>query len=266
MSSRLAKREDVKLYALAPLHHCLHHAQPTQAATRHRAKGLSCRLGYLGLGEVLCFVAFGPLAVAAAFLCHALPYVAAPSAAAYLQSTLHLWAPAAAVVGLTTSSILFCSHFHQIAGDTAAGKRSPLTRLGTRRGTQVRRSPRGVSHQQDWRFDAQAIAPSMPSDELSTPSTQRTVQVLLAVSVVTHLIAFLSLSLTPDLSALAPLGILAVPAAVGMNSFAFENHRVPRLIKPLKLKAIRWHMAVAAALFLAYVTSGVSLYGAESLA
>ena len=91
-------------------------------------------------------------------------------------------------------------------------------------------------------------------------------QVLLALSVVTHVIAFLLLALVPNLSKLAALGILAVPAAVSMNTFASANHKVPRLIKPLKLKAIRWHVAVAAALFLAYVTSGVSLYGAESLA
>lgn len=47
-------------------------------------------------------------------------------------------ATAALLVGLTTTSILFCSHFHQIEGDTAAGKKSPLVRLGTRRGYEVR--------------------------------------------------------------------------------------------------------------------------------
>jgi 1,4-dihydroxy-2-naphthoate octaprenyltransferase len=45
----------------------------------------------------------------------------------------------AAAVGVTTTSILFCSHFHQIEGDAAAGKRSPLVRLGAARATQVRR-------------------------------------------------------------------------------------------------------------------------------
>ena len=44
----------------------------------------------------------------------------------------------ALLVGLTTTSILFCSHFHQIEGDTAAGKMSPLVRLGTQRGYEVR--------------------------------------------------------------------------------------------------------------------------------
>jgi 1,4-dihydroxy-2-naphthoate octaprenyltransferase len=35
------------------------------------------------------------------------------------------------VVGITTTVILFCSHWHQIQGDIAAGKMSPLVRLGT---------------------------------------------------------------------------------------------------------------------------------------
>ena len=46
-------------------------------------------------------------------------------------------ATAAILVGLTTTSILFCSHFHQIEGDIAARKMSPLVRLGTRRGYEV---------------------------------------------------------------------------------------------------------------------------------
>ena len=46
-------------------------------------------------------------------------------------------ATAAVLVGLTTTSILFCSHFHQIEGDIAARKMSPLVRLGTRRGYEV---------------------------------------------------------------------------------------------------------------------------------
>lgn len=35
------------------------------------------------------------------------------------------------IVGVTTTVILFCSHWHQIQGDIAAGKMSPLVRLGT---------------------------------------------------------------------------------------------------------------------------------------
>ena len=41
------------------------------------------------------------------------------------------------VVGITTSLILFCSHFHQIADDRAVNKMSPLVRLGTANGVKV---------------------------------------------------------------------------------------------------------------------------------
>lgn len=47
-----------------------------------------------------------------------------------------MWA-ASALVGITVASVLFCSHFHQIEGDAAAGKMSLLVRLGPERGLQV---------------------------------------------------------------------------------------------------------------------------------
>ena len=37
---------------------------------------------------------------------------------------------AASLVGLTTTAILFTSHFHQEEGDAAAGKKSPVVRFG----------------------------------------------------------------------------------------------------------------------------------------
>ena len=43
----------------------------------------------------------------------------------------------AVIVGISTSLILFCSHFHQVEDDLAAGKRSPIVRLGTARGSTV---------------------------------------------------------------------------------------------------------------------------------
>jgi 1,4-dihydroxy-2-naphthoate octaprenyltransferase len=36
-----------------------------------------------------------------------------------------------------TSLILFCSHFHQVQDDIAAGKKSPIVRLGTKSGADV---------------------------------------------------------------------------------------------------------------------------------
>lgn len=87
-------------------------------------QGPPFRLGYQGLGEFICFFTFGPLAVAAAY-----------------YSQTGTWSglslAASVVVGITTSLILFCSHFHQVADDIAAGKRSPIVRLGTARGAKL---------------------------------------------------------------------------------------------------------------------------------
>lgn len=87
-------------------------------------QGPPFRLGYQGLGEIICFICFGPLAVAAA----------------YYSQTGH-WSStslaASVIVGIVTSLILFCSHFHQVADDLAAGKRSPIVRLGTNKAAQL---------------------------------------------------------------------------------------------------------------------------------
>jgi 2-carboxy-1,4-naphthoquinone phytyltransferase len=87
-------------------------------------QGPPFRLSYQGWGEVLCFLAFGPLAFAAAY-----------------YSQTKAWSgtnfAASAIVGVSTSLILFCSHFHQEADDAAVGKRSPIVRLGTRRAAQL---------------------------------------------------------------------------------------------------------------------------------
>jgi 2-carboxy-1,4-naphthoquinone phytyltransferase len=87
-------------------------------------QGPPFRLGYQGLGEILCFFAFGPLAVSAAY-----------------YSQTQTWSMtsllASVIVGIVTSLILFCSHFHQVDDDIAAGKRSPIVRLGTQKGAQL---------------------------------------------------------------------------------------------------------------------------------
>jgi 1,4-dihydroxy-2-naphthoate octaprenyltransferase len=88
-------------------------------------QGPPFRLGYQGLGEILCFFAFGPLGVEAAY---------------YSQTqTFSITAGLAAsvIVGIATTLILFCSHFHQVKDDIAAGKRSPIVRLGTEKGAQL---------------------------------------------------------------------------------------------------------------------------------
>ena len=87
-------------------------------------QGPPFRLGYQGLGEIICFFAFGPLAVTAAY-----------------YSQTQTWSmtslAASTIVGIATTLILFCSHFHQEKDDIAAGKRSPIVRLGTQTAAQL---------------------------------------------------------------------------------------------------------------------------------
>ncbi|MER3491949.1 MAG: 2-carboxy-1,4-naphthoquinone phytyltransferase [Mastigocladus sp. ERB_26_2] len=87
-------------------------------------QGPPFRLGYQGLGEILCFFAFGPIGMSAVY-----------------YSQTQSWSiqnlAASAIVGIATTLILYCSHFHQVKDDLAAGKRSPIVRLGTQRGAQL---------------------------------------------------------------------------------------------------------------------------------
>ncbi|MBF2034498.1 MAG: 2-carboxy-1,4-naphthoquinone phytyltransferase [Leptolyngbyaceae cyanobacterium T60_A2020_046] len=83
-------------------------------------QGPPFRLGYQGLGEILCFFSFGPLGVGAAYY-------------SQTQSWSAMSQLAGVLIGITTSLVLFCSHFHQVEDDLAAGKRSPIVRLGTAR-------------------------------------------------------------------------------------------------------------------------------------
>ena len=93
-------------------------------------QGPPFRLGYRGLGEPLCWLAFGPFATAAALL------VLAPAGGAQVipwVDALRLGSGPA----LATTLVLFCSHFHQVDEDAAHGKRSPVVRLGTARSAAV---------------------------------------------------------------------------------------------------------------------------------
>ena len=87
-------------------------------------QGPPFRLSYKGLGEPLCFVAFGPLAFAAAY-----------------YSQTQAWSSvnfAASIgVGIATSLVLFCSHFNQVEDDAAIGKKSPVVRLGAKRSAEL---------------------------------------------------------------------------------------------------------------------------------
>lgn len=87
-------------------------------------QGPPFRLGYHGVGEIICFLCFGPLAFAAAYYSQVKDW-----------STLNM--AASIIVGIATSLILFCSHFHQVEDDAAVGKRSPIVRLGTARSAKL---------------------------------------------------------------------------------------------------------------------------------
>ncbi|KAK4271296.1 hypothetical protein QN277_020007 [Acacia crassicarpa] len=89
------------------------------------------RLSYQGLGEPLCFAAFGPFATTAFYLLQG-----SESVMNHLPLTGTVLS-ASVLVGFTTALILFCSHFHQVEGDLEVGKFSPLVRLGTSKGAQI---------------------------------------------------------------------------------------------------------------------------------
>ncbi len=86
-------------------------------------QGPPFRFGYQGWGEIICV------------LCFSIATLAACYSQGATFSTMS-WA-AATIIGLSTAIILFCSHFHQVEDDLAAGKLSPIVRLGTARGSQV---------------------------------------------------------------------------------------------------------------------------------
>jgi 2-carboxy-1,4-naphthoquinone phytyltransferase len=87
-------------------------------------QGPPFRLSYKGIGEILCFFAFGPLAMSASYYSQTQAY-----------SSVNL--AASAIVGLITSLILFCSHFNQVKDDAAIGKLSPVVRLGSARSARL---------------------------------------------------------------------------------------------------------------------------------
>ena len=93
----------------------------TACALGYVYQGPPFRWGYHGLGELLCFIAYGPVTLSAVY-----------------YSQTQTWSRsnllAAVILGIVTSLILFCSHFHQVDDDIKAGKRSPIVRLGPPRG------------------------------------------------------------------------------------------------------------------------------------
>ena len=83
----------------------------------HSYQGPPFRFSYQGIGEIICFISYALLVDAA--------YYAQTST----WSTTNV--AASIIIGLATSLILFCAHFHQFEDDLAGNKYSPIVRLGT---------------------------------------------------------------------------------------------------------------------------------------
>ena len=94
-------------------------------------QGPPFRFGFQGLGEPLCWLAFGPLSYSAAL-------IAVNPTDIYLISIP--WKESLLLgsgSSLATTLVLFCSHFHQIREDKRHGKISPLVRLGAQNGANI---------------------------------------------------------------------------------------------------------------------------------
>ena len=93
-----------------------------------------------GSRRAVMFQAFGPLATGAFSLASGVPggsvWSGLPAAPSLAQPGVM---GVAALVGLTTTAILFASHLHQEEGDRAAGKISPVVRLGVRNAVEALR-------------------------------------------------------------------------------------------------------------------------------
>eukprot|EP00898_Chlorokybus_atmophyticus_P006916 jgi/Chlat1/7225/Chrsp57S06861 len=169
------------------------------------------RLGYLGLGEPLCFISFGPMATLAFYMA-TLRAISTPAAAA--ADIISIISPGAVIasliVGITTTAILFCSHFHQIDDDRAAGKLSPIVRLGTKRAAGLLPWAAGGVYT--------SVVVGMFSGALPVP-------------------------------ALA-LFALTLPIVNKMLRFVSANHADPSVVFKAKYFAVRWHAAVTLALAL----------------
>ncbi len=90
-------------------------------------QGPPFRLGYQGLGEPLCWLAFGPLATTAGLL------VLSPTFHNLNQIPWETTVPLGAGPALATTLVLFCANFHQVIEDSSHGKKTLIVRLGTKR-------------------------------------------------------------------------------------------------------------------------------------
>lgn len=199
--------------------------QPNEFASKALYAAICCgyvyqgppfRWSYLGLGEPLCFLAFGPLATNAFYLAQIPSGQAVPATGASLWSVIpgSMWA-LSTFVGISTTIILFCSHFHQIEGDRAAGKMSPLVRMGV---------------------------------EKSTSTLKFMVGCMYTVMLVLSLFGVLPFAIWT--SAMISYGF-----AGEMVKLAEAEGDNPKVIKNLKFLATRWHIAYNSMLILGLIVA-----------
>lgn len=183
-------------------------------------QGPPFRLGYQGLGEPLCFLSFGPLAVGAAYYSQVQQWGAGSANSNWWQSWQ--WQapllPSALIVGIATTLVLFCSHFHQVEDDLNAGKRSPIVRLGTLLGAR-----------------------------------------LLAIACVAVMIIALWAMTQGGLPISGLLLLGAVPSAVQLCKRVLTVHDQPALVSNAKFLAIHFHFWIGGLLTAALIASRASL-------
>lgn len=196
-------------------------------------QGPPFRLGYFGLGEPICFATWF-LSTIAAYYSQMHPILSGQSnredrasldALGKSMALVVSWvarpghfnvAVASFLVALPTAIILFCSHFHQIVDDKAAGKLSPVVRLGTYRAARVLRFA-------------------------------------LACMYFCQILAYFTsiLPLIPTILACA-----TTPHAYRLASFVSTYHAKPERVRVAKYHAVRLHFVHGMALTLGYCIDG----------
>jgi 2-carboxy-1,4-naphthoquinone phytyltransferase len=119
-------------------------------------------------------------------------------------------------VAVPTAVILFCSHFHQLEDDRAAGKRSPIVRLGTARAAGVLRGVLLALFAGQAAAAAAGVLPPAP----------------------------------------ALLALCAAPQAARLAVFVDEFHGKPERVRVAKYLAVRMHFLHGMALTAGYLLTG----------
>jgi len=118
-------------------------------------------------------------------------------------------------IGISTTVILFCSHFHQIDGDRAAGKQSPLVRMGV---------------------------------EKATSALKVAIGSVYTVMLVLSLFGVLPFAMWTS-------GMISYGFAAEMVKFAEAEGDNPDTLKSLKFLATRWHIAFSSMLILGLIVA-----------